>query len=139
MGIEDGKGLVPERPGRNGGALRSGNPGNSGRPRSLIRDAAARAFDERIPLLCSIIDGEMLKRSYQPDGAAQPTILQVSADVGERIAAMRELRSVGLPTSREVTVESVRERLTETIRTIRESLPEDTAEGLIDRIEKAWR
>jgi hypothetical protein len=139
MGEENGTGLTPVRPGRNGGALRSGNPGNAGRPRSLIRDAAAAAFEERIPLLCRIIDGAPLERSFQADGAEKPIIVRASADVGERLAAMRELRAVGLPTSRDVTVESVRERLVETLRIIRSKLPQGEADELIQRIEGAWK
>jgi len=49
------------RPGRNGGTLKTGNPGNRGgpgRPRSAIRAAALRAFDERLPLLTAIADND---------------------------------------------------------------------------------
>ncbi len=46
---------------------------------------------------------------------------------------------MGLPTPREVTAESVRERLADTLRIIRANLPEDSAEALIHNIERAWR
>ena len=38
-------------PGRNGGTLRRGNPGNSGRPRREARDMLLREFVAQLPLL----------------------------------------------------------------------------------------
>ena len=38
-------------PGKNGGVLRRGNPGNSGRPRKEARDMLLREFLEQVPQL----------------------------------------------------------------------------------------
>ncbi len=56
---------IPLIPQKHGGALLAGGvPGNrGGRPRSVVREAASLAFDERIPALAAIADDASAKDS----------------------------------------------------------------------------
>lgn len=58
--------LVPQE---HGGAIyRGGLPGNKGggRPKSVVKAACLRSFDERIPVLESIADGEPVQKIEFP-------------------------------------------------------------------------
>ena len=114
--------LVPQP---HGGALRNGstpgtNAGGTGRPPSAIREKLRGSFSNRIATLERIADD---------DG-------QTTAD---RIRALDLLAKYGLGTTRELTVETVRGRLEETIRAIEETLAPEEAEKLLDRLETIWR
>lgn len=116
-----------------------GNPAGPGRPPSAIRESARLAYDARLDFLTKVIDGEMVEQKVQAPGAPEPLIIRRSADLNDRLAAMKELRTVGIGTLKEISSEEVRERLALTLREIQAKLPKDQAEELIARIEPHWR
>jgi hypothetical protein len=76
----NGAPLVPGNPGNRGG-----KKGRSGRPSNVIREACAKAFDQRIKILKRIADGEAIQRVRVGDNEAE---MVVSADVPDRIKAI---------------------------------------------------
>jgi hypothetical protein len=110
--------LVPQS---HGGALRNGgtNRGGSGRPASLIRKKLQGSFAKRIKTLEEIAD--------------DPT-----ANKPDRLKAIDLMGKYGLGTTKELTVDTVRERLQKTIDIIREELPEPDANRLLDALESVW-
>ena len=111
--------LIPQP---HGGALRNGGPnrGGVGRPPSAIRERLRGSFDQRIEVLEEIADDPM----------------QTPAD---RTRAIDLLAKYGLGTTKEITVEHVRDKLQDTIALIREQLPRDQAEPLLERMRTIWR
>lgn len=113
--------LVPQP---HGGALlaggKVGNPGGTGRPPSEIRKRLRGSFEERIKILEEIADAKE----------------QSSTD---RLRAVDLLAKYGLGTTKELTVEHVRDRLQQTIAAITETLPPEQADALLAKIEPLWR
>lgn len=122
-----------------GGSIKHGStiPG-PGRPASLIRKRARESYDARMEFLERVADGEMLETRVQPPGAAEPTTIRRSADISDRMKAMRELREVGLGTIREISFDEVKQRLADTVALLRDRLG-DEAEPLIRELEPIWR
>lgn len=117
--------LVPQP---HGGALLSGgihgHEGTGGRPASEIRKRLRGSFAARIAILEEIADGGSDDVKYTaPD----------------RMKAIDILAKYGLGTTKELTVEHVRDRLHQTLRAIHEVLPKEEAEKLIAHIEPIWR
>lgn len=113
--------LVPQP---HGGALlpagKPGNVGGTGRPPSAIRERLRGSFEQRIAILEEIADDTQ---------AAKP----------DRMKAVDILAKYGLGTTKELTVEHVRDRLQRTIADIYALLPKEQADALIARIESHWR
>lgn len=134
-GTESGS-LVPQP---HGGALRHGslpgNTGGSGRPPSIVRDAARAAWFDRIPILTAIADGDAIQKVKLPDGTETGAL--VSAEPGERIRALAELSKVGMGSA--VTMDDIRERLAEQVQVIRAALPKDAADLLLKQLGEVWR
>jgi hypothetical protein len=93
--------LVPQS---HGGAIRQGgNPGNKGgpgRPPSAIRAALRQSFEERVKVLESIADGEVvfkLRSDGEKPSAADLT--KVIPSVADRLKAMDLLAKYGLGTT----------------------------------------
>ena len=102
------------------GSRRGTNGGGTGRPPSAIRERLRGSFEERIEVLEEIADDPM----------------QTPAD---RTRAIDLLAKYGLGTTKEITVEHVRDKLQDTIALIREQLPRDQAEPLLERMRTIWR
>jgi hypothetical protein len=77
-------------PGKNGGWLRYGgtNRGGPGRPRDIVRKAALKAYDERIPALEAIADREAMDFLPTKEG-----VVAVPPRCDTVIRAMAELRT----------------------------------------------
>lgn len=116
-----GGALVPQP---HGGALRRGsqpgNKGGTGRTPSAIRELMRDALAERIPKVTALLD----------DATTRPD------DV---LRGMDFLAKYGLGTTRELSIEHVRTRLTEQLALIRRRLPADEAEALIAELRAIWR
>ena len=104
-----------------GGALNAGGtPGNQGgRPSSALRAVLRRSFHERIPILEEIADN--------PD--SHPI---------DRIRAIETLGKFGLGQLRELSVETVREKVQRTLEVISESMPAEDAARIILRLRSVW-
>ena len=102
------------------GSRRGTNAGGTGRPPSAIRERLRGSFEERIEVLEEIADDPM----------------QTPAD---RTRAIDMLAKYGLGTTKEITVEHVRDKLQNTIALIREQLPRDQSEPLLERMREIWR
>lgn len=149
--IEPGSLYVPPH-GR--GMLRHGsqpgNPAGPGAPSSVIRRRARESLDARIALLERVADGEMVEHKVQAPGAAEPIVVRKSADVRDRLRALKELREIGIGTLNGISDEDVRSRLGAQIQVITmelpaliramkpETTPEDVAEALLKRLEPIW-
>lgn len=135
--VKRGKGELVPQP--HGGALRRGgtNNGGPGRPPSVIRERLRGSFEARIAVLESIADGEAVERVRLPSG--EESEMQKSAAVPDRLKAIDLLAKYGLGTTKEITVEHVRDRLQQTIALIGEMLPKEQADALLARLEPVWR
>ena len=91
------------------GSLPGGKPG-PGRPPSAIRADARQSYDERRRFLEEVIDGEMIEQKYLPAGAKEPVVVRKSADIADRLKALKELRETGLGTLREASTDDVRQK-----------------------------
>jgi hypothetical protein len=135
-----------------------GNPGG-GRPPSAIRLRCRGSFEERIPVLEQIADGEASEKIRVPLNAVLHLLtcpkcagpLQpiedvtrwvevdgtVSPKARDRIEAIKNLAHVGLDAGR-ADAEDVRHRVAQTIATIRAVLEPEDAEKVIQAIEPVW-
>ena len=114
-GDSPGPAMPPLVPGPHGGALyRGGVPGNRGgrRPANVVRAAMREAFDERVPLLAGIADGEVHTRlvgtcskcGHRDQRALTEAELRAAVpSIADRIYALRtlgmfsDLKDGGLP------------------------------------------
>lgn len=126
-GKSRGKSRRAPVPQPHGGALvpaagRGPAPGapNAGRPPSAVRALLRESFAARVPLAEAIADD-----------AALPA--------AERLRALDLLARYGLGTTREVSTEEVRARLSDTIAAVRQLLPESHAETLLTRLREIWK
>jgi hypothetical protein len=109
-----------------GGALvpgggRGPKPGapNAGRPPSAIRALMRESFAVRIPLAEAIADNPRISPA-------------------DRLRALDLLGRYGLGTTRELSVEEVRERLTQTIVAVRAIVPARHVETLLATLRQVW-
>lgn len=113
------------KPAHGNGLLRHGsepgtNAGGTGRPPSEIRKSLRLSFDQRVKIWEEIADD-----------ADAPRL--------ERMKAVDLLAKYGLGTTKELTVEHVKDRLQQTIAAISDTLPAEQANALLARIEPIWR
>lgn len=92
---------------------------NAGRPPSAVRALMREALAARVSLAEAIAD----------DPANAPA---------ERLRALDLLGRYGLGSTRELTVDDVRERLTATVSAIRAMVPPPHAENLLARLRGVW-
>lgn len=110
---------VSVRPGRNGGTLRSGNPGgNNGPPPSAVRAICRESFYNRIPILEQIAD-DPKERSK------------------ERIQAITTLGRMGF--GAQLSIEDIRDRLRQQVALIQELAGPELAPVLLERLAAVWR
>ena len=102
------------------GSRRGTNRGGTGRPPSAIRERLQGSFDERIETLEAIADSP-------------------AESAADRIRAIDLLARYGLGTTKEITVEHVRDKLSQTVATIRAELPPNVAEPLLAKIRVHWQ
>jgi hypothetical protein len=149
-----------------GGAIYQGAPANpvpgTGRPPSAIREHLRGSFSERIPVLERIADGAAARRIEVPlsevlphvkcskcDGAVEtkdetnPDLIviegQTSAGMRDRIRSLDLMAKYGLGTTKELTVENVRERLKLTLEILRNELTEDQEKSIMPKLKDVWR
>ncbi len=155
---------VTVQPGLNGGTLKVGNPGNRGGPGSTpnaIRRKLRKMIAKRPGFLAEVMDGNpMVKTRIRltdvlpevecpncgesglapkegTDKDLEITVM-VSASPKDRIAAYDTAAKYGLGTLKEVSVEQVRERLGQTLETIRAQLPPEQAETIVAALRPIW-
>ncbi len=147
--------VPPHGRGRIRHGSQKGNTPGSGRPPSVIRRDARDSYDARREFLERVIDGEMIEQRVQAPGAAEPLVIRRSADIDDRLKALKELREVGLGALKAMNEEEVQDRLTLTIRDADNELPrliqrmmdgdaelqmpQDVASAFVDLIERHWR
>lgn len=149
-------------PGHGNGKLLVGNPGNAGggRPPSVIRARCRGSFEERIPVLEAIADGEASERIEVPlslilrhahcpkcngkltadnvDDLALLTVTgKVSPKAKDRSQAVDILGKYGLTAGR-VDQEEVRLRLARTVQKITDLTDPKLAETILTALEKIW-
>ena len=122
--------------GANGGQLNQGNPSNKGggRPPSRVREVAAIAFEERIPLLGKIADDRL--------GRACPKCGRGDDRVGpaDQIRAIDMLGKYSIGTKREITENTLSSQRTaelaaEFARAVKKRVPQDVCQAIFDE----WR
>lgn len=92
---------------------------NAGRPPSAVRAILRESFVNRVPLAEAIADDP----SFPPS---------------ERLRALDLLGRYGLGTTREMSVEDVKERLAETVSAVRRIVPPPHAEELLVTLRGVW-
>jgi len=92
---------------------------NAGRPPSAVRAILREAFAARVTLAAEIADDPGLAAS-------------------ERLRALDLLGRYGLGTTRDVSVDDVKERLAETIAAVRRIVPAPYAEELLVKLRGVW-
>ena len=133
-----------------GGALyRRGVPGNKGggRPPSELRKEMREVVGDHIDTIRRFAEGRAtitLRQAcpecgHEPDDlpSIQDEIKAALPTVADRIRAIEMAAKVGF--GARVTTEDVKERLAQTLDTIRANLDEQAAEDLITRLERIWR
>lgn len=136
-GTKGGVALIPQK---HGGALLAGGqkgqtPG-TGRPPSAIRHALRQSFDQRLKILETIADGMAVQTLKSPSG--KETAMKISADVADRIKAIDMLAKYGLGTTKEVSVEAVRDRVARTLDVIRAQVAPKLAASIIAELRPIW-
>lgn len=149
----------------NGGILLTGNPGNKGgpgRPPSVIRAELRGTIADRASILTDIMDGvpmqkievpflAVLKHAHCPKcggsmmselSTADQLLLtiegKVSASPKDRTHAWDTAAKYGLGALKDVSAESVQERMKDTLAVIRKSLSATDAQALIAQIRPLW-
>jgi hypothetical protein len=123
-GRKTGK-LVPQK---HGGAILDGAPHpdrqvpGPGRPPSAVRKRLTKIVDE--------VGVEYVRRVLEGK--------EEGASIADRLAAFDKAAKYGMGTTKELTVEHVRDRLEQTIRVVEEHMGED-APALLDKIEPIWQ
>ena len=92
---------------------------NAGRPPSAVRALLREAFATRVSLAAEIAD----------DPSLAPA---------ERLRALDLLGRYGLGTTRELSVEDVKERLAATVALVRATVPAPHAEALLAKLRGVW-
>ena len=105
--------LIPQP---HGGALRRGYDRSPGRPSSEIRRRMRGTFEDRYEVLTDMLEKES------------------KASDGDKLRALDLLLKYGLGSATKLSVDAVRDRLAETLRVIREEVPDD-ADRIVDRLE----
>lgn len=103
------------------GAGRGPQPGapNAGRPPAAVRALLRESFAARLPLAEAIADNHKLSPA-------------------DRLRALDLLARYGLGTTREISVEDVKERLSATVAAVRALVPAPYAEPLLSKLRKVW-
>jgi hypothetical protein len=103
------------------GAGRGPKPGapNAGRPPSAVRALLRESFAERVPLAEAIADNPRLAPA-------------------DRLRALDLLGRYGLGTTRELSVEEVRDRLTQTVHAVRALVPAPYLEPVLAKLREVW-
>jgi hypothetical protein len=110
-------------PGRNGGTLRRGNPGNAGgtgQPPSAIREKLRGSFEKRVKVLETIADDK-------------------TADACDRIRAVDTMAKYGLGALQDVPADEVRDRVSATIDAIRGTVTPEVAELIFTKLRGIWK
>jgi hypothetical protein len=161
-GPKSGNGqLVPQA---HGGAIRRGSlPGNTpgtGAPPSLLRDKLRGSFAERTHIIEQIADGVPMQRAVFPLAAIlqhascpkcgdklkpnDVTALlveiqgQISASPKDRLGALDLAAKYGLGTVKEISVDNVRDRVSQTLSVIRSHCSVEQAATIINALRPVW-
>jgi hypothetical protein len=152
--------LIPQA---HGGALRRGgtNAGGPGRPPSAIREKLRVSFDERVPILEKIADGEVIHRTRvriadivpylacpncgEPglklaDGDAlfAEVSAVTSASPKDRITAVKLMGDLGLGPDKELTVEAIKERLKAQLAVLEKVLTPEQLTSVVPKLRAVW-
>lgn len=128
--------LVPQP---HGGAIRRGNPGNSGgagRPPAWYRQLARSEIDkhELVERLAKIASGEIGEIVESKDGREY-----CEAPLREQRGAIETLLKIGVGTSGMIAAEDVRKRIADTVDLLNEHLSDEAALPILEQMERIWR
>lgn len=130
------------RPGKNGGALRTGNAGGkggTGRPPSALREQLRGSFADRIATLEQFADGAMpLQEKCPKCGYEDPLVSKSPVEPSDRLRAIDMLAKYGLGTVKEISVENVRERVKATLEVIRAHCAPEQSNAMIQALRPIW-
>lgn len=151
-------------PSHGGGRLKVGghNPG-AGRPPSVVRRTALGFFDAALPKLGAVAQGLATERStvklaevlkviecakcgpktrFRVKGNRKANEVELeamtTARVADQVRAATALGNLGLGPDKQLTVESVRERLQRMIAVLREELPAELFKRVEPRLRHVW-
>jgi hypothetical protein len=157
--------LIPQRPQRHGGALNAGgtegNAGGPGRPPSVLRERLRGSFDKRIEVLEAIADGDVMQRAEIPlwrilehakcpkcngkleatDAAALfLTTVEASVSAGprDRISAIKLMGDLGLGPDKQLSMESVQEKLRAQLDLLRMTLEPPLFAEIVPKLRAVW-
>ena len=153
-------------PGRNGGTLKRGNTGNkggTGRPANEVRErllesvrthspgvvddiasgkpvqrARLRVAD-LVPFVTCANCGEHEIKANDLDAMVAEVDVEISASPRDRIAALEFASKYGLGPVKEVSVDSVRERVTDTLDIIQRHVSPEQYAAIVHDIEPVWQ
>lgn len=135
-GASNGIAKVPQA---HGGALNiGGTPGHrgaGGRPPSAIRELLAESLPDRVASLTAIADGEVVQRMRIGD---KETATMISADVSDRLRAIDLLFKYSIGTVKEVSVESVRDRVKKTLDVIQGRVAPEQYASIVRELRPIW-
>jgi hypothetical protein len=154
--------LIPQR---HGGALNAGgtegNAGGPGRPPSVLRERLRGSFDKRIEVLESIADGDVMQRAEIPlwrilehtkcpkcniklEATDAATLLlttieaRVSAGPKDRISAIKLMGDLGLGPDKQLSMESVQEKLRAQLDLLRMTLEPQLFAEIVPKLRAVW-
>jgi hypothetical protein len=134
------KNTVPMRPGKNGGQLQTGNPGNKGGGRSPneIRARLREAMDGHFDTLEKIARGTIpLQTACNKCGWSGESI-ELPTTASDQLRAIDQLLKYGVGVVKEASVEDVRERVAKTLDVIRRHCPAEQATTIVDALRPVW-
>ena len=145
---EPAPGALVQQP--HGGALRHGsqpgtNAGGSGRPPHALRGILRGVLEDGIGTLQRILGGEVVLRirrvcehcGKEPTKQGKEEVKRIVPTVDQMLRAIEISARHGL--AQLVSIDDVRQSLLETQATIRELLPQEKADELLQRIAPHWR
>ncbi len=133
---------VQWQPGLNGGRLLAGNPGNkggTGRPKSSIRAIAKKALRQRIGHLSAFADGvavSLVEDDTDPKKPGQKLVTH-AVKVETRVKALEVLAKIAGDNT--VSMGEVKARLKRQVEVIRQTLPPEQANAVLDALAAVWR
>lgn len=136
--------LIPQD---HGGALRPGgtNAGGPGRPPSAVRAVLREAYEDRIPFLRALADGEPItlrsatsSKNSKGERTVESKKRVFTPGVADRLAAMEQLARYGIGTTKEVSIEEVKAKVEAMLGVLKLRLPEALYKELLPELRQAF-
>lgn len=136
--------LVPQD---HGGALRQGgtNAGGPGRPPSAVRAVLREAYEDRIPFLRALADGQPITlrtATSSKNSKGERTVTSkkrvFTPGVNDRLAAMEQLARYGIGTTKEVSVDAVKAKVEAMLNVLKQELEPALYDRLLPELRQAF-